>query len=232
MNTSFAATKKSESIYSDKISQYISEDSFKTKISEVKRTDIYNVKGVSSNRKGNFKISVKKSYQNKYKIKSVKILYIHTYTDWRVYETVEKKVYKTYKPKNKKMLTIKDLSAHEYRNKGYEFVKIIINYKNSKNLKQETSYLKNAYKYKSTTKYTGKTAIVKDITESYKKNFIHKIKVKTTSSKYKIKTFKVIFYDDIKIIGTIYGHGKNSLEVKGPQHYDPRAEGDFKITYY
>ena len=229
MNTSFAAVKKSESISSDKISQIISEDCYKSKISEINRIDIYNRK---DDRKGNFKFSVKKAYQNKYKIKSVKVLYIRTYTDWNIDETIEKKVYKTYKPKNKKILTIKDLSASENTNGEYAFVKIIINYKTKKNLKQETVYLKKPYKYKSTMVYKGKTATVKDITEDSKKKFIHKVKVKTTSSKYKIKTFKVIFYIDVKIVGTIYGYGRTSLVVDGPQYYDSRAEGDFKITYY
>ncbi|KZX14861.1 hypothetical protein [Methanobrevibacter curvatus] len=229
MSTSFAASKKSESIYSDKISQYISEDSYKTKISEIKKTDIVSVKKGGYTRKGNFKISVKNSFKNKYKIKSVTVVYKHRYTD-DIMDEVEKKVYKTYKPKNKKILAIKDLSASE--SLGYEFVKIIINYKTSKKMKQETTYLKKYYKYKSTTKYTGKTAIVKDITVSTTKNFVHTIKVKTTNFKYKIKTFKVIFHNYIDIIGTIYGHGKNSLVVKGPMHYDPRSEGDFEITYY
>ncbi|MDR3063236.1 MAG: hypothetical protein LBU40_03740 [Methanobrevibacter sp.] len=229
MSTSFAASKKSESIYSDKISQYILEDSYKTKISEIKKTDIVNVKK-GYTRKGNFKISVKDSFKNKYKIKSVTVVYKHRYTDWDIMDEVEKKVYKIYKPKNKKILTIKDLSSSE--SLGYEFVKIIINYKTSKKMKQETTYLKKEYKYKSTTKYTGKTAIVKDITVSTTKNFLHTIKVKTTNSKYKIKTFKVIFYNYIDIIGTIYGYGKTSLVVKGPMHYDPRSEGDFEITYY
>lgn len=233
MNISFAASKKSEAIYSNKISQYISEDSYKTKISEIKRIDIFNVK--KGFRKGNFKISVKKPFKNKCKINSVKILYIHTYTDWDRIETVEKKVYKTYKAKNKKILTIKDLSASGNIGANYEFVKIIINYKRNKKLKQETTYLKKSYKYKATTKYTGKTAIVTDITTNWvgDLNFTHKIKIKTKSSKYKIKTFKVTFYTyGAAIIGTIYGYGKTTLVVNGPKYYDPRSEGDFKITYY
>ncbi|KZX17561.1 hypothetical protein MBCUT_01760 [Methanobrevibacter cuticularis] len=229
MSTSFAASKKSESIYSDKISRYISEDSYKTKISEIKKTDIINVKKGGST-KGNFKISVKDSFKNKYKIKSVTVVYKHRYTDSDIMDEVERKVYKTYKSKNKKILTIRDLSSLE--GIDYEFVNIVINYKTNKKLKQETTYLKKAYRYKSTTVYIGKTAVVKDITVGNLKNFVHIIKVKATNSKYKIKTFKVIFYSYIDIIGTIYGHGKNSLVVKGPMHYDPRSEGDFEITYY
>lgn len=100
MNTSFAASKKSESIHSDKISQYILEDYYKNKISEIKKTYIVNFKKRGGDsRKGNFKISIKKSFKNKYKIKSVKVLY--TYNDW--YNGDEKKFIKLIKLKIKKL---------------------------------------------------------------------------------------------------------------------------------
>lgn len=69
---------------------------------------------------------------------------------------------------------------------------MIINYKTNKKLKQEKTRLKKSYKYESTNKYKGKTAIL-DITTGNLKDYVHTINVKTTNSKYKIKTFKLIF---------------------------------------
>jgi len=230
MNSSFAATNvKSESISSTKIVEYI--DYHEAKISNIKRTD--------NGEKSNFKVFIKKPNQKKYKIKSVQAVYVHT-TISEYGDNVNKKVYKNYTSKNKKSLAIKDLSASEKVEGNYRFVKIIINYENKKKVKKESHSLKkNFSNYKEAIVYKGKTAVVKDITKVNKKNFSHIIKVKANNSKYKIKTFKTIFYEYKKshghyhrIVRTFYGNRKNSLVVKGPLNYDPRAVGEFKIEYY
>lgn len=231
MSTSFAASSE----HVTKYKQYVW-DSYDKKIVNVDHLEVYsNLKPSSVSSASSYKINVKKSYKNKYKINSVKVKYA-------VYDNsseFEKYTYKTYNVKNKNSVNIKN------PNKNTMIEQITINYYTKSKIKNE-SISANTFpkgEWKSTTYFYGNKSIGVLKEKGYIKRFSggyyyastsHNLKISTKNKKYKINKVKLAFYG---IMGSfegakIYnGYGKNSLTIKSYGSYENSWMGDYKVYY-
>ncbi|MBZ9571266.1 hypothetical protein KQY27_06885 [Methanobrevibacter sp. TMH8] len=221
LNTSFAANEeiwggssveKADNVYDKKI----------VIIKEVSYKDYENYVY-----KNYYKINIKKSYQNKYKIKSVNI----KYSDF------EGKYYsKKYNAKNKNRIIIKSLDMDP--------VKITIIYSTKSKIKSETTKFNEDSNFKNTAKLKGKKFNVKLTQKGYSYLIsgirwstitYQKFKVTSKSKKYRIKSVRA-FYDDMESgkqkFKTFKGYGKNSLTVNLYGTYEGTGIYYFKIYYY
>jgi len=222
IGTSHAASSEKISASSCKITE-----TFNKKIAS-----IYQV--YTSNENGGklyYKINIKKSFQNKYKILSVKCRYDDYGTTGPFY--------KIYDGKNKNSLIIKP-----YNDSNLELM--TINYQTKDKIKKESSnFWENRFKVLRVSKFVGKKANLKLKEKGYyseeksKDTYItyQKINIKTINKNYKIKTIKAVYYDSNNRVSktlTFKGKGKTTFTkvIKGNFSDKKSFLYEFKITYY
>lgn len=183
-----------------------------------------------------FRINVKKAYQNKYKIKSVKAK-ISVYDDYEITKTY----YKTYNIKNKNKAYIKLPNSNGTN--WYNIEKITVFYKTKSKIKNESTKFQKYATFKSTTKFNGINSNIVLKEKGYYKwtamgeqpytTYQH-FQIKTKNKKYKIKSVKVSYYNRAGFDSSknLKGYGKSKLSFK---FYDTNYEifvGAFVIKYY
>ncbi|MBZ9571115.1 hypothetical protein KQY27_06130 [Methanobrevibacter sp. TMH8] len=223
MNVSFAAS--SEKLEAYKGSFYSNTEK---KVSNVEQVFAFNY----NNSKEYYKISIKKNYQNKYKIKSVNATY--SVFDNKTYKA--KYFYKNYNGKNKNFLKIKSLN-----NDTVNLEKLVINYYTKGKIKHESFkpyYISN---FIETTYLSAKKANAKLVQKlnfkirkhtNFPKIEYQNIKIITKNKKYKIKAVKfglVDVKDNKMSYKTFKGYGKNSFKTK---LYTNQVIAAIKVYYY
>ncbi len=224
MSVSFAAS--SENLLINKNSFSSNENK---KISNVEQ--IYTFK--NNDPKDYLKISIKKNYQNKYKIKSVNLKY--SVLDNKT-QYVKDVFYKNYSGDNKNFLTIGILS-----NETINLDKITINYYTNGKIKHENQY---PYLYtpgddlKLVTHLSAKKANAKSVEKGVfaTKSIIpvmksQNVKIITKNKKYKIKAVKLSLVNikNKSSYKIFKGYGKNSLKIK---LHDNKFISGIKVYYY
>ncbi|MCL2687913.1 MAG: hypothetical protein FWE58_05200 [Methanobrevibacter sp.] len=197
-----------------------------------------------------YKISIKKPYDKKYKIKSVNAKYSVYYSDGRGYF---KDINKNYSIKKNNIIIFKAPKSNQY---SYHITKMTIKYKTKTKLKSETSNMSNtlANKWKNTQYFHGKKAngmlIAKGSGSSKHgdhKTAYNKLTILTKNKTAKIKSvecMKWVFHRDSSVRSSEYignrgyhtleketfkGNGKNKLII----NLDGKKGCDIlKIYYY
>jgi hypothetical protein len=138
VNTSFAVSSEKTTKYK----QYQWESCNKKFVS----INHFEVSDENGNSKSSYKISIKKYYKNKYKIKSVNLKYV----DWGDTES-SNYLHMNYTIKNKNSLTIKDPKKNLY------LQKVTVNYHTKNKIKKESFSFTPSGKWKRTAHYFGIT---------------------------------------------------------------------------
>ena len=221
LNISFAA---SEEISTSKTHDL---DVYDKKIVTIKKFSYKNYDNY--NYKYYYKINIKKSYQNKYKIKSVHVTY---------YDYYGSKYYiKKYNAKNKNSIGMKHPD-------DLDFVKMTVFYSTKTKVKNETNRFKGDSSLKRTEVFKGKKSNVKLTKEG--DNYLisdmlwstinyQKFIVTSKSKTYKIKSVKAFYYDTEtrkEKFKTFKGYGKNTLTAKLYGTYEGEGISYFKVYYY
>jgi hypothetical protein len=224
IGASYAATSEKISYSSSKSTQ-----TFDKKIVSINEIYTWNKKGD----KFQYKISIKKSFQNKYKIKSVRCEYID-------YET-DKITYITYDGKNKNSLTIKPIN-------GSFRMPMIIYYETKEKIKKESAKFSEKKRvFLSDSNFVGKKANIKLREKGYVDDRgqgtsiiqYQKFDIKTINKKFKIKTVKALYYavfdDKLTKTLTFKGNGKTTFTKVIKGNFNVLNSGSldkFQITYY
>ena len=224
MGLSYSASSEKIGISSTKMTEKIEK-----KIVSIDRINFWSKK---SGDKYYYKIKIKKNYQNKYRIQSVKCEYIdYGYDSGNFYKTVN--------GKNKKSLNIKPL------NNDY-IMSMTVKFQTKEKIKSEsTKFWEKRYKILRDKEFRGKKANIKVREKGYwlvdgqGNTFIkyQKVDIKTTSKKYKIKTIKALYYEMADFVSktkTFKGNGKTTFTKVIKENFDDRGSflDKFKITYY
>ncbi len=223
MNASFAASSEKLSVYKGYYS-FINDK----KVSTIEQVVTFN----NESSKQYYKINIKKTYQKKYKIKSVNIKYavFDNKTD-----EFKNYIYKNYTANNKNSFVINPLI-----NEWISFDKLTVNYQTKEKIKKESVSFSSKPELKYNIYFTSNKANAQVFQKIYIKNGIkypfavkyQKLKVLTKSNKYKIKSIKLTLatMKNHKIsYKTLKGYGKNSFKL---QLYQNKLIQDIKVYYY
>jgi hypothetical protein len=228
INASFAASSEKLSIYKSSSSATIDK-----KVSTIQEVSTINNGNGNGTYKEYCKISIKKAYQKKYKIKSVNIrysVYDNKTSEFKNY------IYRNYTVNNKNNFVI-NTKINDYTS----IDKLTVNYQTNGKIKKEST---SSYYSKGELKFNSYLISIKANANMIQKISINgknvnpftvkyqKLKVVTKSKQYKIRSIKLSLVNmkNNKIsYKTFKGYGKNNLKL---QLYQNQFVQDIKVYYY